>query len=448
MSAALAHPQPVGIHAFPLGLSLCTDEHAREALLAGRVVDMPESGDEAVRAYNHFVSNPDGDPDPIRAALPGSVAVLVDVVRFTAGLIDDPPQVDDASAPEVQAVVLAAQAGAALEAGDAQRAERLLNAGADLARDCSPVLAAVLRANAAGTAYDNHANHDNGADASIDETLLHCAAQTLSDTDLHAPLAEIHVLLGQLAHERAAATGASLRQAMHHYYSALQLVTETDEPLLWARAQVALATAQLATPMSAAGDQLRFGVAAQALRAALRVLTHEQHPLEWAAATLNLANALVYAPSMHQGDNLVEAVELYEQVLAQRAGDVDPVGRARVLANQGNALAHLGIFDHARGNLVEARYLFEAAGQHDAVMAVRSVLDEIVRAQAAARGDVSDPQQDAATQQRFAQMSRMPVQAGPTTSGMGVRIDATAGTPVVHVPPRPTVRVLPREGEA
>ena len=109
------------------------------------------------------------------------------------------------------------------------------------------------------------------------------------------------------------------------------------------------------------------------------MFTREEHPAEWASATLNLANALVYTPSTHQGDNIVEAVERYEEVLETRSRDTDPLGRARILANLGNALAHLGIFEHAKSRLYEARFLFEEALDHESVMAVRSILDEISR---------------------------------------------------------------------
>ncbi len=94
---------------------------------------------------------------------------------------------------------------------------------------------------------------------------------------------------------------------------------------------------------------------------------------------LNLANSLVYTPSKHQADNLVEAVELYEAVLEARDRDTDPLGRARVLANQGNVLAHLGVFDQAKAKLYEARFLFEELGDDDSVRTVRGVLDEIAR---------------------------------------------------------------------
>ena len=123
-------------------------------------------------------------------------------------------------------------------------------------------------------------------------------------------------------------------------------------------------------------------MAAQSLRSALKVYTPEDYPEEWASVQLNLANSLVYTPSSHQGDNLVEAVNLSEAVLAARDRDTDPLGRARVLANQGNALAHLADFDQAKAKLYEARFLFEELGDHDSMRTVRGVLDEISRQQA------------------------------------------------------------------
>ncbi len=67
---------------------------------------------------------------------------------------------------------------------------------------------------------------------------------------------------------------------------------------------------------------------------------------------------------MHQADNLDEAVQLYEELLAYRDPPVDPLGRARLLANQGNALGHLGVFADARERLDRAAALF-ASGRGD-----------------------------------------------------------------------------------
>ncbi|MEZ5096863.1 MAG: hypothetical protein R2731_12540 [Nocardioides sp.] len=101
-------------------------------------------------------------------------------------------------------------------------------------------------------------------------------------------------------------------------------MSEESAPVLWASLTMNLATAHLAVPMTQASDQLRLGVATQALRACRRVFTPESAPVPWSTATLNLANALVYTPSTHQGDNLVEAVELYDEVLESGVRDGDP----------------------------------------------------------------------------------------------------------------------------
>jgi tetratricopeptide (TPR) repeat protein len=180
-------------------------------------------------------------------------------------------------------------------------------------------------------------------------------------------------------HAAATSGRVPLKDAVHEYYTCLQLVDRDSAPYVWAAAHMNLGSAYLTMPMVEATDQLRSGIAMQSLRAALEVFTREEHPAEWSSATLNLANALVYTPSTHQGDNIVEAVERYEEVLETRGRDTDPLGRARILANLGNALAHLGIFDHAKSRLYEARFLFEEALDHDSAMMVRSILDEISR---------------------------------------------------------------------
>ncbi len=173
---------------------------------------------------------------------------------------------------------------------------------------------------------------------------------------------------------------------MRHYQAALAIVDEEEAPEIFAAAHVQLALCYLTMPMTEASDQLRIATAVQSLRHALRVYEPATHRDEWASAQMNLANALVYLPSAHQGDNLVEAVELYEQVLQVRDRLHDPLGYARVCANQGNALAHLGVFDHAQAKLHEARAIFEEFEDHEAVRSVREVLDEIARQRVTAGG--------------------------------------------------------------
>ena len=396
-------PQPLGAFPLPLGYLLIPaspdTEAARRALLAGRLPAWPDSlkshelaltgdregalallpGDDPISRYNRFVMDPDSaDPAELRSVL-GEFGVLVDVVLFAMGRIDHAPELGDATG-ELAAIVLSVQASRALHDGDAESAVALLDRAAEEAGEVSPPLRGVLL----------------GAAASILDgpgavTRLERALKALEGAeDLRVARAELHLTLAGVLHEQALDRPGLLNNAVPHYHSALQLVMREEAPLLWASAHANLATAYLTMPMTEASGQLRLGVAAQSLRSALKVYTAEDYPEQWASVQLNLANSLVYTPSSHQADNLVEAVELYEAVLQARDRDTDPLGRARVLANQGNVLAHLGAFDQAKAKLYEARFLFEELGDHDSMRAVRGVLDEIARQGALSRTEVDD----------------------------------------------------------
>jgi len=393
-------PQPLGAFPLPLGYllipALPDTEDARVALLSGRLPDWPDSlrahqlalagdrdgalaalhGDDPITRYNRFVMDPDGsDPTELRSEL-GEFACLVDVVLFALGRSDTAPELGDATG-ELAATVLSAQASGALQDGDAEAAMTLLDRAAEQAGGVSEPLRGVLLGAAASIC--------DGSDA---VTRFEVALRALDDAeDLRLARAELHLALAGLLHEQAIDRPDLLNRAVPHYHSVLQLVWREEAPLLWASAHANLAAAYLTMPMTEASGQLRLGVAAQSLRSALKVYTPEDYPEEWASVQLNLANSLVYTPSSHQADNLVEAVNLYEAVLAARGRDTDPLGRARVLANQGNVLAHLADFDQAKAKLYEARFLFEELGDHDAMRTVRGVLDEISRQQALDRTD-------------------------------------------------------------
>lgn len=440
----LASPQPIGILPMPAGLLLVPAVAGADQVCAGLAAGrVPEhwpsgleghacacagdtvgaiaafSGADPVSAWNRWVLDPEGEsPEAVREGLPADLRPLVDVVRFVTGQSDQVCDVPSTAPVGARALAASARAASALEQGDAVAAVQLLDAAADDVLTELPALAALLRANAGAAAYEH------GLDLERARLDLTAAVEALAETDLDVPRAEAHHQLGAMAHEQAAARGEPLRLAMHHYHTVLQLVNELSAPYLWATTQLGLAAAYLASPMTGASDQLRHAVATQALRSSLRVLTAEEHPAQWATATLNLANALVYTPSTHQGDNLVEAVELYETVLERRPRATDPLGRARVLANQGNVLAHLGMFEPAKAKLVEARFLFEEQLDHDGVLTVRSVLDEIARA-----GAGSDDESDA---REMAQMARMPVHT-------------PVAAPIVEAAPKPKVTILNRE---
>jgi tetratricopeptide (TPR) repeat protein len=173
--------------------------------------------------------------------------------------------------------------------------------------------------------------------------------------------------------------------AVRSYQSALIHLTERDDPERFATANMHIGIAFLAIPMSEASDQVRLGVAVQSLRAALRVYSPATHPWEWSSTKMNLANALQYLPSTHREQNLVEAVEMYDDILLHRSKASDPAGYGRVRANQANALAHLGRFDEAVEGYGEAKALFATAGEHDMAEVIDAQLAEIAATRKAAR---------------------------------------------------------------
>jgi hypothetical protein len=171
--------------------------------------------------------------------------------------------------------------------------------------------------------------------------------------------------------------GQLLLEAVRTYHLALRGLRKQLQPERYAFAHSNLALCYLSLPMSDARDKLRRGVAVQSLREAQAIYTRTDHPREWASVTLNLANALQHLPTTHPVENLVEAVGMYEELLQARPVLADPLGHARVLANQGTALAHLGIHDQARPKLQAARQLFAAAGEDAAVATVQAALDDV-----------------------------------------------------------------------
>lgn len=398
--AGPARPQPLGAFPLPLGYMLipagADTEAVRNEMLAGR---LPESWPPAMRAhqlaadgqreaaiavltsgagtddpvtrYNRFVLDPDSeDPDSLRCAL-GEFAVLVDVVLFTLGRTDLPPACAAVDG-ELAAAVLSTQATHALADGHSAVAIGLLDRAIAAASTVSEPLAGVMLGAAAAICRDTA---DPGC-----VTRLERALRALDGADgLRVARAEIHLCLATVLHEQAESNPGLLAKAIPHYHSALQLIVRDNAALVWAAAHAGLAAAYLTMPMVEASSQLRLGVAAQSLRSALTVYTRDEHPQQWASIQLNLANSLVYTPSRHHADNLVEAIERYEAVLQTRDRTTDPLGRARVLANQGNVLAHLGMFDDAKAKLYEARFLFEELGDNESVRTVRGVLDEIAR---------------------------------------------------------------------
>jgi tetratricopeptide (TPR) repeat protein len=314
-----------------------------------------------------------GDPaayETLRGELTGDLALLLDMVAYTLGWIDTPPEPADTT-DEVRAMLLSAQAAAALEVGDYATAQETLAAAVESARPVSPLLAAQLLADLAETR----------AAANMPAALVaqpyREALDLLAGTGLAELRAQYALRLGMLYQEAAQGRRGALLEAARCYQEALRFFTREAHPEPYALAQNNLALAYLAMPMTEASDQLRMAIAVQSLREACAVYTREEYPDRWASAQLNLANALQYLPSGRPEEHLAEAVQIYEDLLQARDQVTDLPGYARLLANQGNALAHLGIFAHARPKLQEAERRFSALGDRDSAAAVRDILADI-----------------------------------------------------------------------
>ncbi|MBY0488509.1 MAG: hypothetical protein K2R93_01595 [Gemmatimonadaceae bacterium] len=396
----MIRPQPLGLHPYPAGLLLLPasldneprelDTEALRALMRGGTPDWwPESWgfyaaalrgereaafdalpgqSNALASYNRYVLGGNA-LDRRHAERMGDhvVRTLTQLAAFVMGESDALPALD-ALDGELAAHGALMVASAHLEHGRHAEAAAALDAGIAAARATSPLLAAQLLLQRASL-------NDDGAAA---EQQLRDAIALAADTPLASLTAELWCALAFVVHQRAETHRMRLVEAAEHYQRALRTgITKESHPDLWARIQVNLGLIYVAMPMSEQGEKLRLAVAVQAFREALHVYTRETHPDEWASTMLNMANAMQYLPSAKQAENLADAVTAYEELLSVRPKEFDPVGYARILANQGNALAHLGIFGPAVEKLTEAHKLLHWHGEADAAQRLLAQLEQI-----------------------------------------------------------------------
>lgn len=352
---------------------------ARDQDLDQAVADLP--GEDLASRYNRAVLvGGDAAWEALADETTGEMRALVDVARFSMGLIDEPPSAAGCTG-EVSAMVRSARASAAIEAGDLATAVAELAHGAGDADGAgSPLLAASLRL----TRTELLRERLGDAAGSAREADL--AVQRLPLTAPSELRAELQVSRALARQQLAGTERGALLAVVADLNEAAKVFREDRHPETFAVINQHLALAYLVMPMSSEGDRIRVGVAVNALRAALRVFTPETHPVAWASTQLNLANALQYLPSVHQEANLDEAVQLYEELLQYRDAATDPLGYARILANQGNALGHLGVFRDARERLQLSRTLFLESGDDDSVAGVDDILASLAEAEQRASG--------------------------------------------------------------
>lgn len=406
MTLNVPRPQPLGALPWPAGMLLLPEApgsaETAAALAVGNEPDeWPEAlahvrlaldgdvegaaaavdGDDDVARYNRavLVGGDEAWADLV-ARTSGELGALARTAAFSVGMLDEPPTTDEATG-EVAATIGSARAAWALEQGDVVGAsEELQEASALAAGSGAPLLAASLRLTRSELLREGLGD-PRAAATEADEAIK--ALPLSAPAELRAELQVARALARQ---ELAGDNRGALLAVVADLTEAVKVLREDTHPELFAVINQQLALAYLMMPMGDDGDRIRLGVAVTSLRAALRVFTPQTLPGAWATTQVNLANALQYLPSAHQETNLDEAVQLYEEVLSYRDEQIDPVGVARILTNQANALGHLGVLDDATERLQRARVLFAGAGDEGGVQAVDELLAEVADARARREG--------------------------------------------------------------
>ena len=400
-AAPLPRPQPLGVLDDTAGLILVpagdgTPELLDEIARLGHPDGLPDAwpragatlaavhsgdvdaaramlGDDADGVINRLVLSPTPEHlEAARAAAAGDPlrSVVVAAAAYASSLSDEPPSADGVDG-EFAVLALTVRAARAMEFSDAPGALRLLREAADVAATVGPA----LHGRTLGMVAEHRFRTQHAVEPSIE--WYDRAIDVLASTNLAELRAGLQLERGLALHQLADVQPHRLMQAVRSYQSALIHFTEDGDPERFATANMHIGIAYLSIPMTDTSDQVRLGVAVQSLRAALRVFSPETHPWEWTSSKMNLANALQYLPSTHRAENLAEAVEMYDDVLAHRSRAGDPAAYGRVLANQANALAHLGRFDAAEERYEDAKMLFTTAGEPEILDAIDAQLAEI-----------------------------------------------------------------------
>ncbi|MEM8678709.1 MAG: hypothetical protein AAGF97_05045, partial [Planctomycetota bacterium] len=296
-------------------------------------------GDDPLTRYNRFVLQPDlAEYEELLVRLPSPLREMLVVTAFTSGITNELPATAALEGAWL-AMALSVTAAAALERQEFQVAIEVLGQAAAAARADSPLFAAQL--------LGQHAELLR-QDPQLVAMATQCYREALAlveGTPLVTLPAELWIQLGETYHQQAGTRRGPLMEAVKCYQSGIQCgLTREEHPQHFAHAQLQIGLAYLAAPLQSSSDQLRMAIALQSFREAAKVYTKEAFPQLWATTQLNLANAFQYLPSSHPQENLIEAVKIYDDVLTVRDRATDPLGYARVLLNQSNALAHLGMF--------------------------------------------------------------------------------------------------------
>lgn len=400
-------PQPLGVFAGPQGallLPFVDDADALAQVLHGELqAELPEPwqfyalaiGDDAAALarirdsdapehhLNRFILQPSLEHyHTLQTELIGEGQELLEAIAYQLDYRQTPPEPQHAT-QEIRAYLLATQAHHLLAQQAIPEGLALLEQAAELVESISPAFAARLFGEWAGVESMTGALSHKGM------RYFEKALELFQQTAFHDAEAELWLQYGMACQSCAAGQRGWLLKAVNAYQMSLRTVSRTHLPESYGLAQMNMALCYLNMPMNQEADKLRPAIAVQALREALQVFDKAQQPELWASATLNLANALQHAKTSHPEDNLWEAVALYQDVLEVRDADCEPLGYARVLANQGNALAHLGAFSRAVPRLEEARAIFSQQQDDDAAASISEILEDIAERKPASASELS-----------------------------------------------------------
>ncbi len=332
-------------------------EHAPTTAVPAGVNAAIAANDALALAQTRGETNPHADQ---------SAAAHAAAVAFRIGATDEPPPDDPDLDPRVRAYLLATYAHDLAQSGEPRDAVTLLRTAADIVARLSPAAAARYLGEAAALTEP---------DARTVMELQNAAA-SLEGLHFEPLRGELLMAAADALMAMGADRPALLQQAVIVLQKATQALPRREHPVAFAVCHMNIAVAYLSMPMNEHAGKLRGAIAVQSLREALDILTAEEHPELWESATLNLANALQHLPSAHVGHNLTEAVDLYTTVLARRTTPTP--ARARTLASQANALAHLARYDDARPLLAEARAIFSDAADADALAGIDAIEAEML----------------------------------------------------------------------
>lgn len=403
---SISRPQPVGVLPIPAGLLLLPTAGpaaaaALQHCMQGEIPsDLPSEwlfyasaakGDTASALqhleshttpeahYNRFVLHPTAeDLTLLRASLTGDLRSLLDIAAYISGLEDNIPSTAHLD-HELLALALMTEAAAAIEHEQTPEALDILHRAVEAARHTSPFFAVQLLAQMAALRKTQPEPLRSQARKHLREAIDLLAAADIPAADIPVPMPELRtdlwMQLGIACQESAQGRESWMNESVQAYQEVLRgdLIPEEHREL-FALAHNNLGLLFLTMPMTEAGKHLRMGIAVQSFREALRLCDREANPDLWASIQSNLANALQYLPSSHPEENLAQAVELYEELVSVGRKAFDPVGYGKILSNQANALAHLGIFSPALEKLQEARKLFE---WHNETELANNAMDQV-----------------------------------------------------------------------